>query len=160
MPAPSMMTAPAPVEYPAPPAASGGLGQQLTVLAAFTKELELQSHLLHLNYTGENFIALHSWLKGRYEAHLEQFDTLAELVRIQGEFLPGSTTAFRDVLPAISGEATIEGYVQNLRAFSELAKALEPIAADARAIDVANYLAELVGDAGKAVWFLSASSGC
>jgi len=147
-------------EHPTPPSASSSLGQQLTVLAAFAKELELQSHLLHLNYCGENFISIHTYLKGRYEAHLEQFDTLAEFVRILGEFLPGSTAAFREVLPSLDGEATIEAYVENLRSFSSLAKALEPAAADARAIDVQNFMADLVADAGKAIWFLSACCGC
>lgn len=158
--APSMTMAPAAAEIPTPPASSSGLGQQLTVLAAFAKELELQSHLLHLNFVGENFISIHTYLKGRYEAHLEQFDTLAEFVRIQGEFLPNSTTAFREVLPAISSEASIEAYVSNLRTFSELAKALEPGAAAAKAIDVQNYMADLVADAGKAIWFLMANCGC
>jgi DNA-binding ferritin-like protein len=151
---------PALAEHPTPPPASSSLGQQLTVLAAFAKELELQSHLLHLNYVGENFVSIHTYLKGRYEAHLEQFDTLAEFVRIQGEFLPSSTTAFREVLPPLDGEATLESYLENLRSFVALAKALEPRAADAQAIDVQNTMADLVADGGKAIWFLSSSSGC
>ena len=133
---------------------------QLTVLAAFAKELELQSHLAHLNYTGENFIAIHTFLKGRYEAHLEQFDTLAEFVRILGAMMPASNQEFRQVLPGFTGDGTTAAYADNLQTFIAMAKQLEAAAVDERAIDVANYAAELVAEAGKTIWFLSASGCC
>lgn len=156
-----LVGAPAPMPMAAAAAPAGsGLSSQLTVLAAFAKELELQSHLVHLNFTGEMFLSLHQYLKGRYETHLEQFDTLAEFVRIQGDCLPVSTGAFKQVLPALDSDGTVEAYVGNLRTFTAMAKQLEASAAEDRAIDVANYAADLVADAGKAVWFLTAAMGC
>ena len=59
----------------------GAFIQQCISLCAYLKELETQSHLIHLNYEGSNFLGVHAFLKDQYEAHLEQFDTLGEFVR-------------------------------------------------------------------------------
>jgi len=67
---------PQPQDKPKAPAkskAGGDIGafiQQLISLASYTKELETQSHLLHLNFEGPNFLAVHEFLKGQYEQHL------------------------------------------------------------------------------------------
>ncbi|MGA1670281.1 MAG: hypothetical protein ACO39F_05265, partial [Candidatus Nanopelagicaceae bacterium] len=64
------------------------LVKHLVMLASMLKELETQSHLIHLNYEGANFLEVHAYLKERYETHLEQFDTVAEEVRSLDHFMP------------------------------------------------------------------------
>jgi DNA-binding ferritin-like protein len=136
---------------------------QLVVLAAFCKELELQAHLVHLNYTGPDFLPLHQFLKTQYQLHQEQFDTLAEFVRTQGAFLPTTNAGLRAALPQFSEPespdplAMVAIYAENLAQQAQMARNLDQSAATERAIDVQNYAAELVAAANKAIWFLSAS---
>lgn len=136
---------------------------QLVVLAAFCKELELQAHLIHLNYTGPDFLPLHAFLKEQYQLHQEQFDVLAEFVRTQGAFLPTTNAQLRAALPCFSEPespdplAMVVIYADNLAQQAEMARNLDQSAAAERAIDVVDYAASLVAAANKAIWFLSAS---
>lgn len=138
---------------------------QLVVLAAYCKELELQSHLIHLNYTGKDFLALHAYLKTQYQKHQEEFDALAEFVLTAGHFMPATACQLRSVLPhfeeidTTKPDCIVSVYIDNLNTQAEMARNLAASAAAARAIDVEHYAAELVASAAKAVWFLTASSG-
>jgi DNA-binding ferritin-like protein len=147
----------------APSLGGSGLLGQLAVMAAYLKELELQSHLIHLNYTGSNFLSVHEFLKGQYELHLEQFDAIAEFVRAMGAFLPAGNSDFRmasrGFTEAANGDPQeqLQVYVDNLRQLKAMAVQLEAAAGEERAIDVQNYAAELAAAANKAAWFLSAT---
>lgn len=150
-------------EAPQVPPAGGGLLGQLAVMAAYLKELELQSHLIHLNYEAPNFLSVHEFLKGQYEQHLEQFDTIAEFIRAMGAYLPAGNSDFRRASRGFTEAANgdpqeqLQVYVDNLRQLRTMAGQLEAAAGDERAIDVQNYAAELAAAANKAAWFLSAS---
>lgn len=155
-----------PEASPQPPAAAEGkLLGQLAVMAAFLKELELQSHLIHLNYTGSNFLPVHEFLKGQYEQHLEEFDTVAEFIRAMGAFLPGSNGEFRQAARGFrdgsNGEPAeqLRVYVANLEQLKLMAQQLEPLAQRERALDVVDFMAVLVGSCSKAAWFLKATLG-
>lgn len=144
------------------------LVEQLLMLARYLRALGSLSHLVHLNYIGDgNFLAVHHYLKERYEVHLEEFDTAAEFVRALGapfletvqalhELPPG----FRDLEPGCSCSDGLAVYHGNLQQVIALAQVLEPVAQKARAIDVANWCAELVASSSKACWFLRATLGC
>ena len=85
--------APEPQAKPKAPAKSkggdvGGFIQQLIGLMAYVHQLQVQSHLLHANYEGSNFFGVHKFLRKQYEAHLEQFDALAEYTRSLDYLLP------------------------------------------------------------------------
>ena len=58
--------------------------QTLTGLAAYIHELQIQSHLIHLNYEASNFLAVHKFLKKQYELHLEEFDDVSEYITFNG----------------------------------------------------------------------------
>lgn len=143
---------------------AGELAGALIAMAAVAKELEIQSHLIHLNYECSNFLAVHEFLKGRYEAHLEQFDALAEFVRSMDYLMPlcrcglesAAGCTFKHV-ESREPKAMLMTYFQNLEAFGMAAKELERLAGECRAVDVQNYAAELVGDSFKAAWFCKAS---
>lgn len=138
------------------------LAQHLIMLASLVKELETQSHLIHLNYEGSNFLEVHKFLKERYETHLEQFDTVAEFVRSLDHFLPMCACGLKEQMPPFQNVQSYEGramlitYYVNIESLGYLAKELEQVAAEVQAPDVQNYMAELTGDAFKTSWFLKA----
>jgi DNA-binding ferritin-like protein len=137
--------------------------QQLIVLSSFCKELELQAHLIHLNYRGPDFLPLHAFLKSQYQRHQEEFDALAEFVLTSGGLMPPTACQLRSVLPSFkepettNPDAMVAVYVDNLALQGEMARNLDAAAHAARAIDVAHYAAELVAASAKAIWFLQAS---
>lgn len=143
------------------------LVQELVALAAFIKELEAQAHLVHLNYEGSNFLSVHELLKGQYEAHLEQFDVVGELVRSLDCLMPHSSAVLagcaRDFEHCCSsdGHCQLMTYFSNLETMGEQAKAAELVASRIRAIDVANAMADLTGSAYKSAWLIKATlRGC
>ena len=164
-----LQAVPQPQDKPKAPAkskAGGDIGafiQQLISLASYVKELETQSHLLHLNFEGPNFLAVHEFLKGQYEQHLEQFDTLSEFVRSMDYLMPMSNSALRDAMPPVHEFTSYKGtdmlgvYYKNLEELGMKAKKLEGMAQKVHAIDIQNYMADLVGQAFKAAWQIKAT---
>lgn len=153
----------APAKAKAPGGDIGSFIQQLLALASYTKELETQSHLIHINYEGSNFLGVHKFLKKQYEQHLEQFDTLLEFVRSMDYLAPMCATGLRDLMPPVHEVSSYKGndmlgvYYKNLEELGMKAKKLEPIAAKIGAIDIQNYMADLCGQAFKAAWFVKAT---
>jgi starvation-inducible DNA-binding protein len=152
---------------PAPSQQPGGLVRELIELAGFLKELETQAHLVHLNYEGDNFFSVHEFLKSQYEAHLAEFDEVAEYVRALDNFMPMCSCGLKESVRDFENCASYDGmqmlmtYLMNLDGLVEKATAIEAMAGEARAIDVQNYMAELVAAANKAAWFLKATlRGC
>ncbi len=141
----------------------GAFIQQCISLCSYLKELETQSHLIHLNYEGSNFLGVHAFLKDQYEAHLEQFDTLAEFIRSMDYLMPMCGMGLADASPGIQKVTSYKGtemlavYYKNLEELGMKCKKLEPIAAKVGAIDIQNYLADLTGQAFKAAWFIKAT---
>ena len=141
----------------------GAFIQQCISLCAYLKELETQSHLCHLNYEGSNFLGVHAFLKDQYEAHLEQFDTLGEFVRSMDYLMPMCGCGLRDMAPPIQVVKSYKGtdmlgvYYKNLEELGMKAKKLEGMAQKVHAIDIQNYMADLVGQAFKAAWQIKAT---
>jgi len=160
--------APQPQDKPKAPAKSkngdvGAFIQQCISLTSYLKELETQSHLIHLNYEGANFLGVHAFLKDQYEAHLEQFDKLGEFIRSMDYLMPMCAKGLADAGPGIQHVTSYKGtemlavYYKNLEELGMKTKKLEPIAAKVGAIDIQNYMAELCGEAFKAAWFIKAT---
>lgn len=165
---PKTGVAPEPQAKPKAPGKSkngdvGAFIQQLISLAAYVHQLQVQSHLLHLNYEGSNFIGIHSFLKEQYESHVKQFDKLGEFVRSLDYLMPmcheglmGASPQFKHCT-SYKGTEMLSVYYKNLEELGMMSKKLEKIAAKIDAVDVQNYLAELVGEAFKAAWQIKAS---
>jgi DNA-binding ferritin-like protein len=118
-----------------------------------------QSHLIHLNYDGKDFIVIHGYLKERYEEHQDQFDTVAEFVRVHGAKLPETVSELRNAAPMAEDKGCPFVYRDNINILCKAAMNLESIATCNCAIDVANYMAELCASAGKIAWFLNMTLG-
>lgn len=146
----------------------GQLTDQLLQLSAFLKALESQAHIIHLNYVGEgNFLSVHTFMKGQYEAHLKQLDQAAEFVRALGVKITPTVAGlhalppgFQDLECDCGDEAMLGCYHGNLQRLIAMAQQLEPIAQQARAIDVVDYLAALVGASSLACFMVRATLGC
>jgi len=141
----------------------GAFIQQCISLCSYLKELQTQSHLIHLNHEGANFLGVHAFLKDQYEAHLTQFDTLGEFIRSMDYLMPMCAKGLADAGPGIQHVTSYKGtdqlatYYKNLEELGMKAKKLEPIAAKVGAIDIQNYLSDLCGQAFKAAWFIKAT---
>jgi DNA-binding ferritin-like protein len=138
----------------------------LLKLAAWCKRLENQAHLAHVNYVGPDFLSVHSYLKGQYEEHLEQFDQVLELLRSLGYWAPFSDKDLMDLsaefncLCGTDGPGLLSTYRGNIEAAGNYTKEVEALATSARSIDAANAMAEISGQMWKAHWFLGATLGC
>lgn len=138
--APQAQPVPQPQDKPKAPAkskAGGDVGafiQQCISLCAYLKELETQSHLIHLNIECPDFISVHKFLGEQYEAHLEQFDALAEFIRSMDFYLPKCACELRDLAPQMQVVSSYEWknmlsvYYKNLEELGMKAKKLEPVA--------------------------------
>ena len=140
----------------------GGFIQQCISLCSYIKDLETQSHLIHLNYEGANFLGVHAFLKDQYESHLAQFDTLGEYIRSMDYLLPMCANGLADAGPGMKHVTSYKGtdqlstYYKNLEELANKAKKLEKAAAKIGAVDIQNYMADLVGQSFKAAWFIKA----
>ena len=123
----------------------------------------LKYNLIHLNFEGSNFIGVHGFLKDQYEAHLGQFDAIGEFIRSMDYLTPMCHEGLMSATPQFKHCASYKGsemlgvYYKNLEEFGMMSKKLEKVAAKIEAVDVQNYLAELVGDAFKAAWQIKAT---
>jgi DNA-binding ferritin-like protein len=136
--------------------------QQLVLLAAMSHEVQMAAHLLHFNYVGANFFSVHEFLKGEYEYWLETFDLIGEYVRAYGSMMPASHAELLAIQPAFVGsmsnaECALTRYRDDTLRLKELVVAIEAAAADLRAIDVQNSMAEIVAHIGKSAWFIQAA---
>lgn len=158
-----------PGQAPAVPIPSGTdtlpLAIALRDLAAWLKCLEGQAHLVHVNYTGANFIEVHGYLKERYLEHLEQLDSVLEAMRTLRYWVPAEVMAGPACAPGFEDYCTREPremlmiYRGNIEALGNRVKDVEAVATEARSLDVANLMADLCGQAWKVHWFLSAVLG-
>jgi hypothetical protein len=78
--------------------------------------------------------------------------------------MPMCARGLADASPGVQHVSSYKGtdmlgtYYKNLRRVgNEVLKSLEPIAQKVGAIDIANYLADLTGQAFKAAWFIKAT---
>jgi DNA-binding ferritin-like protein len=125
-------------------------------------KLMIQSHLIHLNFEGPQFLAVHKFTKKQYEKHQEELDTLGELVRSLDFLLPmcenGLMKANKKLehVKAYEGPAMLITYYKNLETYGMDAKRVGEVAKKIKAPDVENYCAELVGECFKSAWMIKA----
>jgi DNA-binding ferritin-like protein len=146
-----------------PKATVDELISQLVAMGSYVNQLYTQSHLIHLNIEGPLFLPIHEFLKTQYDAHITQFDTLAEFVRSMDYLMPmcakGLQGAYKNFKSVKSYDARemLTVYTKNLEAGGMLAKNIGTLAKEVQAPDIENYAADLVGQMFKAAWFLKAT---
>lgn len=146
-----------------PVATADDLINQLVAMGSYLNQLYLQSHLIHLNIEGPLFLPVHEFLKEQYEAHIAQFDAVAEFIRSMDYLMPmcarGLASAYKGFKHVKSYDAreSLTVYAKNLEAAGMMAKDLGTMAKEVQAPDIENYMAELVGMMFKSAWFLKAT---
>ena len=139
------------------------LVEHMISYTSYLNQLYLQTHLVHLNVEGPLFLQIHKFLRKQYEKHIEQFDTLSEFVRsldylmpVDAKQLHQACKNFKNVKSYDTREM-LTVYVKNLEDAGMRAKDLSKVAGHADAVDVENYLQELVGIMFKDAWFIKAT---
>lgn len=132
-------------------------------LASFLYQLNIQAHMIHLNLEAPYFLAVHKFLKKQYQQHVEDFDTLAELVRSMDFLLPmcqkgmlGAYKGFKHVKSYDATESLIQ-YVKNLETAGYMAKELVTMAREVDCPDGENELAEIINHMFKSAWMLKST---
>ena len=138
------------------------VAEVLIKAASYAHQLQTQAHLIHFNYEGENFLAVHKFLKKEYERYQDEFDKLGEFVRSLDYMMPmcqkgllGAHKKFKHV-ESYNGRSELMTYMRNLETYGFEAKNGVNIARKCDAPDVENYMAEVVGDAFKSAWMCKA----
>ena len=132
----------------------------MITLSSYCNHLYTQAHLIHFNIESPIFLAVHKFLKKAYKTHINQFDTIAELVRTMDYFLPmcdrGLSGAYEGFKHVDSYEARpmLIVYVKNLEDGGMAAKKVAKMAELKDAPDVTNALSEICGQMFKIAWML------
>ena len=133
---------------------------KLVEFASYNYQLNIQAHMLHLNIEAPFFLAVHKFLKKQYAQHVEDFDTIAELVRSMDYLLPlcqkgllGACKNFKNV-KTYDAVPSLTTYIKNLEDGGYMAKDLVMMAWEVECPDAENELAEIVNHMFKSAWML------
>lgn len=122
-----------------------------------------RSHVAHVNIVGRNFASDHALLGGIYEELQDQIDTIAELLRSLGEFMPDN---LMDVMDGSSvstfsmmgtADELISEVKTDLEELKDCYEELMHIAEDERHEEIANYAQERILALAKHIWMLDAT---
>ena len=136
---------------------------QLVALSSHLHQIYTQAHLIHLNVEGPLFLPIHEFLKEQYDAHVMQFDQVAEFVRTMDTLLPmcekGLLSAYKGFkhVKSYDMREMLITYLGNLEKVGMQAKEIGEMAREVQAPDVENYMAELVGAVFKASWMIKST---
>ncbi len=139
------------------------LANELIKCASYLVNLQIQSHLVHLNFEASNFISVHEFTKKQYKKHTKQLDRVGELVRSLNFLLPmcakGLLKECKEFnhIESYDPNDMLITYKDNLEFFGILCKKVIKTAAREDAPDVEHYLAELIEDAFTASWKIKAT---
>lgn len=124
-----------------------------------------QSHVAHVNTVGRNFIADHELLGEIYLDLQSQIDTIAELLRTVGGFMPANiadtvndSEVYDDRVEG-SADALLEHIAGSLAILRELyVELMEDAEADAHK-EIANYAQDRILAISKFIWKLESTLG-
>lgn len=122
-----------------------------------------RSHVAHVNIMGRNFHSDHELLGGIYEELQGQIDTIGELLRSLGEFMPDSVGRVLDGAEIIDNP--VEGDSDTLLAtvkydLEELKGCYEELIAVADSeghLEISNYAQDRVLSLAKHIWMLDST---
>lgn len=151
------------LEVEQPKATIEGMVEHLVDYASYLHQLYTQAHLIHLNIEGPLFFPVHKFLRKQYERHLEQFDGTCEFVRTLDYLLP---MCQRGLLQAHKGFKHVKDYdtrnmlttyLKNIEDAGMSAKDVAEYARELGAVDVENFMADVVGAMFKSAWMLKST---
>ena len=124
-----------------------------------------RSHVAHVNIMGRNFTSDHQLLGGIYEDLQGQIDTIAELLRTLGEFMPKDlqTIMADSHIPSFSMDGSSEEMLQEVRDdldhLKDCYELLIRVSTDEGHDEIANYAQDRVLAIAKHIWMLNSTLG-
>jgi starvation-inducible DNA-binding protein len=136
------------------------LSDLLKTYLASTFSYYLKSHMFHWNVEGPDFGELHEFFSNIYEDAYSAVDPIAEYIRTQEEYTPGSLSRFQE-LSQIQDQTKIprarlmlEELLADTQTMIDLSLSVFNAATDANRQDIANFAAERQSQHGKYMWQL------
>jgi len=122
-----------------------------------------RSHVAHVNIMGRNFTSDHSLLGEVYEDLQDQIDTIGELLRTLGEFMPDSLQSViaDSHIPSFAMEGSADSLLNEVKIDLEhLKKCYEELmetAEEEEHDEIANYAQDRILALAKFIWKLSST---
>ena len=136
------------------------LSDALKQFLASTFAYYLKAHMFHWNVEGPDFGELHKFLSKIYEDAFDSIDQIAEYIRTEEEYAPGSFERFQE-LSIIQGQTKVprarlmlEELLADTETMKDLSKSLFDAATQAGREDIADFAANRQGAHGKYAWQL------
>jgi len=136
------------------------LSDLLKTYLASTFSYYLKAHYFHWNVEGPDFGELHEFFSNIYEDAYSAVDPIAEYIRTQDEYAPGSLARFQE-LTQISDQTKVprarlmlEELLADTQMMIDLSLQVFNAATEANRQDVANFAAERQSQHGKYQWQL------
>lgn len=137
--------------------------EQLTQVFNDNFTAYFRSHVAHVNIMGRNFTSDHRLLRRIYEDLQSEIDTIAELLRTVGEFMPSSLQSV--IVDSHISTYPIEGaseiLLDDVRTDLEHLKGcyeeLMEVAEEEEHDEIANYAQERILALAKHIWMLTAT---
>lgn len=134
--------------------------EKLKVALADSFAFYLKAHNYHWNVEGPNFAEYHKFLGDLYEEVFGAVDTIAELLRAEGSYVPASFLRYKE-LSTIEDETTIPSSIimmarlrdDNMRVLNSLTAAYE-VAEREKRFGTANALQDRITAHEKHGWML------
>ena len=124
-----------------------------------------RSHVAHVNIMGRNFTSDHQLLGGIYEDLQGQIDTIAELLRTLGEFMPKDlqTIMADSHIPSFSMDGSSEEMLQEVRDdldhLKDCYELLIRVSTNEGHDEIANYAQDRVLAIAKHIWMVNSTLG-
>ena len=136
------------------------LVQLLRTILATNFTLFLKTQMFHWNVEGSDFPQYHEFFADAYTDFYEQNDTLAEYIRIQGQFAPGSLSVYSEIseIKDEEGFPSASGMMSQLASDNQtmitLYQQLFDVAEAAKEHGVSDYAAQRLDAHKKIAWML------
>jgi DNA-binding ferritin-like protein len=122
-----------------------------------------RAHIAHINVVGRNFYSDHKLLGKIYEHLQGDIDTLGELVRSSGTFVPNNLSTM--IVDSTIEEEAVEGTADdmlnsvrdNLAQLADSYRLLSEVASDDEAEEVENFAQEQILLLNKYIWMLDST---
>jgi starvation-inducible DNA-binding protein len=136
------------------------LSDLLKTYLASTFSYYLKAHYFHWNVEGPDFGELHEFFSNIYEDAYSAVDPIAEYIRTQDEYSPGSLSRFQelsqipDQTKVPRARLMLEELLADTQNMIDLSLSVFNAATEANRQDIANFAAERQSQHGKYQWQL------
>lgn len=139
------------------------ISENLKTVLATTFVFYLKAHKFHWNVMGNDFAQQHEFLGSLWEETFAAVDPIAEAIRTQGQFAPGSLVEFSELsgIPdspddISTGLQMFQILLEDNEELIEILKEAYDVAESERAFDISDMLAERIAAHKKHGWMLNA----